>query len=283
MKRYVIFSAIIGCYDEILQPLTVDDRFDYVLFSDCIPEGINGVWQVKRVYYYNPLQAKIARYVKTHPESLLPEYEASLWMDANIRIASNCVYDRFVELCEKGVMVASVKHLVCDCVYKEMFAVMDFMYERESVVLTWGHFLRKRDFPKQAGMFETGLLFRKHSEEVVGIFDSIWWSYVENYSKRDQLSFTVALENANLQCDYFIPVGYTVRNNEGFAFVKHVNEKGKFNKTQEKAWLMHHFHKHHEDKEKVANLYYWIYGRRSPHIWAWLIGQYYRVMDRIRR
>lgn len=281
MKRFVVYSAIIGQYDKPLQPLAVDERFDYVLFSDFLPEGKEGVWQVKKIDYRNPIQPKIARYVKTHPESLFPEYEASLWMDANIGIASNCVYDRFIELFETNVMIASVKHLAYDCVYDEMFSVLDFLCERENVVLSWGHFLRGREFPKHAGMFETGLLYRKHSAEVVSVFDSIWWHYIEKYSKRDQLSFTVALKDAHLQCDYFIPVGYTVRNHEGFVFVKHLNEKSKFGGKDETAWLMHHYYKHHEDKEKVANLYYWTYGRRHPYIWAKILGQYYRIVDKL--
>ncbi len=281
MKRFVVYSAIIGQYDKPLQPLAIDERFDYVLFSDFLPEGKEGAWQVKRIDYSNPVQSKIARYVKTHPESLLPEYEASLWMDANIRIASNFVYDRFIELFETDAMIAGVKHLAYDCVYEEMFSVLDFLYEREGVVLDWGHFLRDRKFPKHAGMFETGLLFRKHSKEEVVAFDSIWWNYIEKYSKRDQLSFTVALKDANLQCDYYIPDGYTVRNHEGFVFVKHMNEKSKFGKTDETAWLMHHYYKHHEDREKVAKLYYWIYGRRHPSFWAKVLGQYYRIVDRL--
>ena len=280
MKRFVVYSAIIGQYDKPLQPLVVDDRFDYVLFSDFLPEGKEGAWQIKRIDYSNPIQPKIARYVKTHPESLLPGYEASLWMDANMRIASSCVYDRFIELFESNAAIAGVKHLSYDCVYEEMFSVLDFLYEREGVVLSWGHYLRGRGFPKHAGMYETGLIFRNHTKEV-SVFDSIWWNYIEKYSKRDQLSFTVSLMDADLQCDCFVPVGYTVRNHEGFVFVQHVNEKSKFGKTDETAWLMHHYYKHHEDREIVFNLYYWIYGRHCPMFWAKIIGQYYRVVDKL--
>lgn len=281
MKRFAVYSAIIGKYDEIPQPSMVDDRFDYVLFSDRLPEGKQGVWKIRGLEYSNPIQAKMARYVKTHPEALLPEYEASLWLDANIRIKSQCVYDRFVELFEKKAPIASVKHLAYDCVYEEMFSVLDFRYECESVILEWGHQLRKRKFPKHAGMFETGLMYRRHSMDVVKRFDAAWWNYIEQYSKRDQLSFTVALSDKNLRCECFIPVGFTVRNHEGFVFVKHANESNKFDPNEKPAWLMHHYYKHHEDKEKVFNLYYWIYGRSWPLLWAKVLGQYYRIVDRL--
>ena len=179
MKSFVVYSAIIGKYDEILQPLVVDERFDYVLFSDILIEGQQGVWQVKRVDYSNPINAKVARYVKTHPETLLPEYEASLWLDANINIVGREIYDRFVNLFENGTLVASVKHLAYDCVYNEMFSVLDFRYESEEVVVNWGRELRKRCFPKHAGMFETGLMYRRHSSGAVKELDAIWWKYIQ--------------------------------------------------------------------------------------------------------
>lgn len=282
MKKYVIYSSIIGKYDEILQPLAVDERFDYILFSDHLPEGRNGVWQVRRIKYHNSIQTKIARYVKTHPELLLPEYEASLWLDANISISGKEIYDRFIELVEHNTPIASVKHPAYDCVYDELFSVLDFRYESEDVVLKWGHELRKRNFPNHAGMFETGLLFRNHSNEIVKEFDEIWWNYIDTYSKRDQLSFTFALNEKKLICDLFLPEGKTVRNSRGLTFQRHSNETSKFDQKEKPAWLMHHYYKHHEDKEKVFNLYYWIYGRRWPRFWAIIIGQYFRVLDRIK-
>ena len=280
MKRFVIFSAIVGVYDEILQPLVVNNLFDYVLFSDCLPEGKNGVWQVRRIDYSNPLKVKVARYVKTHPEALLPEYEASLWLDANIRITGKEIYDRFVWLFENNTLVASVKHLAYDCVYNELFSVLDFRYESEEVVVKWGHELRKRGYPRHAGLFETGLMYRRHSNPGVKELDAIWWNYIEAYSRRDQLSFTVALREENLSCECFLSEGKTVRDSEGLAFIKHKDETAKFNPNEKPAWLMHHYYKHHEDKERVFNLYYWIYGRRWPMFWAKAIGHYYRIVDR---
>ena len=282
MKRFVVYSAIIGQYDKPLQPKVVDERFDYVLFSDNIPEGKNGVWQVKRIEYSNPVQTKIARYVKTNPEVLLPEYEASLWLDANISIVGEEIYDRFVELFENNTLVASVKHVAYDCVYDEMFSVLDFRYESEEVVLKWGHKLRERNFPRHAGMFETGLMYKKHSSMAVQELDAIWWKYINEYSKRDQLSFTVALYDVRLSCELFMPAGKNVRNSNGLQYVSHNNETSKFNTERNRAWLMHHYYKHHEDKEKVFNLYYWIYGRRWPRFWALISGQFYRVLDIIK-
>ena len=281
MKRYVIYSALVGGYDQILQPLAIDNRFDFVLFTNEVAEPKVGVWQIRRIDYSNPIQTKIARYVKTHPELLLSEYEASLWHDANIRIKNQCVYDRFIELVEKNVAVASVKHMGWDCVYEELFKVLDFRYESEKTVVKWGHLLRNRDYPKHNGLIETGLLFRLHSHDDVKEMDALWWNYIENYSRRDQLSLPLVLKERGMRCQYFLPEGKTVRNFEGVELVKHSNETTKFASDEKPAWLMHHYHKHHEDKDKVSILYYWIYGRSCPMLWAKVLGQYYRIVDRL--
>ncbi len=272
---------MVGGYDQILQPLAVDDRFDFVLFTNEVTDSKMGVWQIRRIEYSNPIQTKIARFVKTHPELLLGEYEASLWHDANIRIKNHCVYDRFVELVEKKVAVASVKHVLCDCVYEELFNVLDFRFEREKTVVDWGHLLRNRDYPKHNGLIETGLLFRMHSRDDVKEMDALWWYYIEKYSRRDQLSFPLVLKECGMRCEYFLPEGKTVRDFEGIEFVKHSNESTKFAPNEKPAWLMHHYYKHHEDKDKVFNLYYWIYGRHCPMFWAKVFGQYYRIVDRL--
>lgn len=281
-KKFVVFGAVIGGYDNILQPCVIDERFDYILFSDSHAEGIDGIWQIRRINYINQEQPKIARYVKTHPEDLLSEYDASLWLDANIRITGHEIYERFIELFECGTLIASVKHTAYDCVFNEMFSVLDFQYENERTVLNWGHYLRSINFPKHAGLFETGLLYRRHSTKEIMRFDSTWWDYIDLFSKRDQLSFTVALSINNLSCALFLSEGKTVRDSNGIQFLKHNNENVKFNPKKEKAWLMHHYYKHHEDKEMILNLYYWIYGRLFPQMWARVFGLYYRIIDRLR-
>lgn len=43
MNKFVIYTAIIGNYDEILQPQVIDDRFDYVLFSNEIEKMSDGL------------------------------------------------------------------------------------------------------------------------------------------------------------------------------------------------------------------------------------------------
>ena len=58
MNRYVIYTAVVGNYDEIKQPQVVDNRFDYILFSNDIKEKNVGIWQVRPIPYHNPILLK---------------------------------------------------------------------------------------------------------------------------------------------------------------------------------------------------------------------------------
>jgi hypothetical protein len=74
MSKYVIYSALVGAYDTIFQPEVVDDRFDFVLFTYEVKEDHVGVWKIRPIVYQNADSTRVARYVKMHPEDLLPEY-----------------------------------------------------------------------------------------------------------------------------------------------------------------------------------------------------------------
>ena len=165
MKEYAIYSAIVGGYDDIKQPLVIDDRFDYILFSNDIPSSRVGIWQVLPIPYANEDKTRIARYVKTHPEQLLSAYKASIWMDGTLQIATPYIYRKFDELNEKGVLISSVKHTGRDCLYEEMVAVLDYLFEKEEIILKWGKQLRKEGFPRHQGLTETNVLYRRHQDE----------------------------------------------------------------------------------------------------------------------
>ena len=120
-KQFVIYSACIGSYDNISQPKYIDDRFDYILFTDELKEKHIGVWEVRKVDYSNSDKTRIARYVKTHPHTLLPQYKATVWLDANLEISSSFIYERCIELCESKTQLASIKHPTRDCIYDEAY------------------------------------------------------------------------------------------------------------------------------------------------------------------
>ena len=274
---------MVGGYDEIMQPLVVDDRFDYILFSNDIKEDRVGVWQVKSIAYTNPDNTRICRYVKTHPEELLLGYEASVWMDSNIRIVTSSVYEHIIELYESGSLIASMNHPERDCVYDEAFEVMYLRFEQERVAVNWCCKIRIEKYPKHNGLYETNVMFRVHTNEKIQAFDAMWWDCIEKFSKRDQLSFNYVLWKVDLECDYFLDKSLNARNSEDFSIVTHKNEGKKVYSYNKNEWLLKYAYKTPNEKDVVRKRYEWCYNRIYPYLWISIFGQYYRLKEIYRR
>lgn len=282
-KRYVIYSAMVGAYDDILQPKVVDERFDYILFCNEIKEKRVGVWEVRPIVYHNEDRTRICRYVKTHPEEMVPGYEVSIWMDSNVQILTDYFYKRVIELDGQGVLFSSMWHPVRKCIYEEAFAVVNMMVEHENVVVDWCHKLRKEKYPRQNGLCETGVMFRKHNGCLTSETDVLWWQCIEQYSRRDQLSFNYVLWKKGIPLHYFFGEGKNARNTEHLKLIMHNDIRHNHCPIGEnEAWLMRHCWKHKEDTKKIEELYYKLYGRLFPKLWIALAGQYYRLIDRIK-
>ena len=222
--KFAIYTACIGGYDNIVQPEVIDDRFDYYLFTDDVEGKQIGVWQVRQVDYANPDKTRIARYVKTHPHELLPEYDATLWMDANIQIISQKIYERFEELYRKNYDLASICHPFRDCIYDEAFEVSySKQYgrlEHDNIAVNWCSHIFREQYPSHNGLFETGILFRMNSEDVA-IANNLWWECIDLYSKRDQLSCNYVVWIYRLKTDYFLPKGEYAEKSSNVRYICH--------------------------------------------------------------
>lgn len=274
-NNFVIYTAIVGNYDGILQPEVVDDRFDYILFSNDIKEKNVGVWQVRPINYTNEVQTKVARWVKTHPEELLPEYECSVWIDARVIIRSQYIYDKTINLFDSGKILSLQTNPDFDCIYKEMTRMLFLQWESERVIVSWGHYLRSDNYPRNIGTKETGLLYRKHSDEKVKQFDELWWWCIENYSRRDQFSFNYVLWKLGIECNPFLPDIVGVRTSKYLILADHANYKNKKLSAVKCSLLLLYYYRHANETNEIVDAYYWIYGRKNPILWLKIVGLLY--------
>lgn len=223
MKDFVIYTVLVGGYDEVLQPMVVDPRFDYVLFSDDISEPRKGVWDVRQIQRVVENDNKrLSRYPKTHPETLLADYKASLYIDANIQILDQWVYDRFVELYNQQIEFAGIKLVLTgrDCIYEHSFDMCQVLVEHDYVAVHQCHRLHELGFPRHYGLNENNIIFRIHTEKMKKT-DEEWWDWILNYSSRDQFSYMYCLWKNGVDLNYFLPKGEDSRNGTHFTLINH--------------------------------------------------------------
>lgn len=275
-KKYVIYTAIVGNYDDIPVYSVTDERFDYILYSDSISAGKVGIWDVRPIPYTSESKSKTSRWAKMHPEELLQEYEASLWLDACVTIKSSYVYERFISLLESSCLISTNPNPDVICVYQEMCSMMYLHWEREDVIIEWGRFLRKEQYPRWLGSYECWMIFRKHNNQAIKMLDSKWWWCLDSYARRDQFSFPYLLWKFNIEAIPFLPSGIDIRHNEYLDWNQHANV-GKKVVEGKACHLIRYYRKHVDERVKIENILYWIYGRRHPYFWLNTIGLFLRA------
>lgn len=221
MKKYVIYTSLIGAYDEIRQPIAIDGRFDYVLFTDDVALEEIGIWKVRPIPRLDGNNMLRSRYVKCHPTKVLAEYEASLYIDANIQIASQFVYERFFELMKEGTEWAGIKHPSQDCVYEEICAIVDLKWVHDQDVVDWYGTMKKAGFPEKWGLYENNVIFRRHIKSIEAIGE-LWWQTLLAGCRRDQFSLMYVLWKFKPHLDFFLPEGECPRlNSSHFTYKEH--------------------------------------------------------------
>lgn len=263
MKKYVIYTVMTGGYDKILQPLIVDDRFDYVLFSNDFEEKKIGVWQVRPIPYDCEDLTRLSRYPKMHPEELLSSYKASLYMDANLQITSSELYNRIVELYDEDVDWAGIKHPYRDCIFDEAYSV--YGLDNENVIFRWCHRLRKENYPRHRGMFENNIIYRRHNERTK-VADEKWWNLYMNFTRRDQLTLMYVLwQMPDIKTAYLLPPNENAWNSNNVRILKHRKKSQQGGRRSLKQSFLEHARCRcrcgmKEKTEQFREFHYWLYG-----------------------
>ena len=221
MKRYVLYTAIVGGYDKIAQPSIIDSDFDYILFSNDIPEERVGVWQVRKIPYKNADNTRVARWVKLHPDILLDSYEYSLWHDSNIIVDSYLYYERIKKLINRQVLLASMSHNERDCIYDEAYKIIELGLDNKYIVLKEVEYLKGHGYPLHYGLIETNCILRKHKEDKVRLLNTEWWNMINLYSRRDQLSFNYIAWKHDINIELILPRWRNSRNHTYLHAVGH--------------------------------------------------------------
>ena len=95
--KIALYTVLTGNYDALAQPKVIDERFDYFCFSNDIPKSHIGIWEIRKFDGAFPSKQIESRYPKMHPWEVLPEYDYSVYMDANIRIETADFYERVMQ------------------------------------------------------------------------------------------------------------------------------------------------------------------------------------------
>lgn len=199
----IIYTVLTGGYDRLEQPLVTDPSLHYVCFGD--RDGQDGVWELREIPFDGTPVLR-ARWAKMHPHVLLPEYEYSVFMDANLCITGQEFYSLPLEA-----KIQVLQHPERDCVWEEL----RYCYLKDKVSTASACRIHRmlKGMPRHWGLAETNVLARKHNDPDVIALDELWWQLLqESGGTRDQLVFTPALHKLGMEPSLLFGPGLNARN-----------------------------------------------------------------------
>ncbi|MDR0913024.1 MAG: glycosyltransferase [Methanobrevibacter sp.] len=223
-NKLVIYTAIIGKYDDLKEPYIINPDFDYICFTDN-KELKSDIWEIividkKNLQNQDLDNTKIARMFKTLPHKYLSKYNYSLWIDAGFRIIGSV--EKYINTYLKNGKILGIKHSNRNCIYDEAKKVVDIKKEDKKIVNDVIKRYKSKNYPKNNGLIESGILFRKHNDKQIIKLDEEWWNEILNFSKRDQLSFDYVMWKNNFEYDKTDIFYWT---NQYFEHTRHFHER----------------------------------------------------------
>jgi len=236
MNKRVVYTSLAGKGATIKNPAYIFEGWDYICFSDdAVSTPDNDVWKIKPIPSDLKDRRRRSRVVKLQPHLFLQEYEYSLWIDANIEIVSAGFEQRINQLINDNEVLTLIHHPFRQCIYEEAYACIRGGKDHHWKIRQLINHLKKQNFPENYGLYENGVLLRKHNDEKLKKINAEWWDLYHKYSERDQLSLTYLIWKYQLKVCTFFDRGISVRNSE--MIIRH-EYKNSFNAKIRKRWLM---------------------------------------------
>lgn len=226
-SKIAIYTACINNYDMLIQHQFICDEWDYFCITDRAIPGIYN-WEFVQADYRNVDPVRSARYYKTHPHVLFPDYQYSIWIDSNIDIVGDHLKRRIEEMISSDCDLGCLHHPHWDCVYTEAAKCLEYGKGDDEAIMRQVDFLLAEGYLRNNGLIETSIMFRKHNQPRIVKLMNDWWKNICRFSRRDQMSFNYILQKHKVQNDWIIEEeGVSTRNHPHYRYHLHRGQESK--------------------------------------------------------
>ena len=214
MNKIAVYTVNVGGYDTPIEPPKIKE-VDMFMFTDTPFDS--ATWTMKELPEIVENNRKTSRYPKINSHLVLAEYDYTIYVDSNmfINIHPSFLIDNFL----KDADIALHKNPYRSCLYEEAKEIRDVLkYEKPEIVDAEIEHIKNEGYPENNGLGACHLLVRRNTPKISTMNDE-WWSMVEEFSYRDQLSFNYACWKTDTKYNVIEPYKhYTVQ-------VNHTKEK----------------------------------------------------------
>lgn len=184
-RRICIYTALFGDIDILPGVLTHADDIDFICFTDKhrTAQGWTHIRVADPGLGNHNMNAKI---FKILPHEYLIDYEYSLFVDANSLLCG-----RLTELIENYLLghdFVMWAHPRRNDAYSEVVAIVEAARHPPEALLRQMRAYEADGFPRNCGLYEASFIWRAHAAPKVRALMAAWWTHIQQFSKRDQLS-----------------------------------------------------------------------------------------------
>lgn len=229
-KVGVIYTCITGNYDNLITHHFINNEWHYVCFTDQVTKTKKlAHWELRPLVYNKMDNVKNQRWHKLHPHILFPEYQKSIYLDANIDIRAKEIFNDVASAIDAGQKIAINKHFERINLYDEFASCLNSHKDKQEVIKRQLALIKKTDFqgflPNNV-FFENNIIYREHHDPQVVKTMNDWWMWIKKYSYRDQLSLAYVVWKNNLSVSPLSPVSYRYQPSVSFTYTaKHASDE----------------------------------------------------------
>lgn len=185
--RVAVYTCVTNGYDDISSPVILTPSVDYICFNDGsidVPTPWKDV-KIDRKYFGKDAN----RYLKIlpHLNNILQVYDLTIYIDGSVKIVGDLT-PLIQQINDKDELIGIYEHPYRNCIYKEAYACAtighDWFWRIESQIISY----KDNKYPANAGLFECGVLLRRHTDKNVQALMNAWWGAYQSGIKRDQIS-----------------------------------------------------------------------------------------------
>lgn len=222
-NKVAIYTAIYNDYDSLKLPADLNPNFDYILITNAATKNI-GPWQLRHGTG-GTTPSRAARFAKLHPHQLLQEFDYAVWIDASVMITGkiDSIVDRFIA---SGLPIGAIPHSERVSAREEFDACIKLEKDSTNIITK-----QRCHYEQQLGLnslplIESGVMAFNLKHPSCADFLACWWSEIEEFSVRDQLSFGFALHRCQLDFFRLLQNAGGIRGSELFSLMPHDSGNG---------------------------------------------------------
>jgi len=197
-KRIVIYTAIFGKYDILRNPLYVDQKIDYICYTND-KYLTSEIWDIRYIDCEQDNMPLEVRKYKCMPHRFLSEYDISVWIDARMQIKNSIL--EYIKENMRNTGMLFFPHSERDCVYQEGAACITQHKEDVTKLIQQMYKYSYQGYPEHNGLYCGGCIVREHNRsEIIKIMED-WYEEILCTSVRDQISLPYILSKHNFSPD----------------------------------------------------------------------------------